>query len=131
MMQVVFLDAFEVIKIHDSFIEKYGGLSGFKDGLGGLEAALNRPKNYYHYKGASIPEMAAIYAYSIAGGHAFNDGNKRTGTKISEVFLIRNGYYLIMENFMLEKLILDIADEKTEIEIEYVMEQFSLFSIPF
>lgn len=129
-MQVIFLDASEVIKIHDLFINKYGGLSGFKDGLGGLEAALNRPKNYHHYQGVSIPEMAAIYAYAIAGGHVFNDGNKRTGTKISEVFLIRNGYYLNMENFMLQQLILDIANEKIEIELEYVMEQFSIFSSP-
>lgn len=129
MMQVIFLDMSEVIKIHDSFIDKYGGLSGFKDGLGGLEAALNRPENYYHYQGASIPEMAAIYAHAIASGHVFNDGNKRTGTKISEVFLIRNGYYLIMENFMLEKLILDVANSK--VDLEYLMQQFSLFSVSF
>ena len=126
MIEIFFWDSSDVIKIHDSFIYKYGGIYGLKDGLNALEAALDRPKNHYYYEDSNIHEMAAIYIHAIAAGHVFNDGNKRTATKISEIFLIRNGYYLLISNFRLEQLVLGVADNT--IKLEDLKEQFLLFS---
>lgn len=132
MTKLFLWQADDVIKIHDSIIDKYGGLHGFKDGINGLESALRRPIFYKHYKGYDTPRMAAVYICAIAGGHVFTDGNKRTSVKIAEIFLIRNGYYLLMDNFLLEKLILGVSDTDSDskIELEYLAEQFSIFSEP-
>ena len=128
MIDLFFWDSSSVIKIHDSIIDKYGGLHGLKDGLNSLESALNRPKDYYYYESYDVPKMAAIYIHAIAAGHVFNDGNKRTATKIAEIFLIRNGYYLLIDNFFLGELVLGIASNK--IELSYLVKQFSIFSEP-
>ena len=115
-----------VIEIHDFFINEYGGKPEFKDGIGSLESALERPKQYLYYYKYDVPKLAGVYAHSIAGGHVFTDGNKRTASRISEVFLIRNGFLLMMSNFTFENLILGIADGS--LSIEYVAEYFSIFS---
>lgn len=95
--------------------------------------SISRPVQYLYYENYSIFELAAVYIYAIADGHVFIDGNKRTAAKIAEIFLIRNGYYLLMTNFQLEKLVLKIADTKSSdtITLDYLAEQFKIFSEPF
>jgi len=133
MGEVFFWQVDDVIRIHDSIIDMYGGSYGLVNGIGGLESALSRPAKYLHYQSYSIPGMAAVYIYAIADGHVFTDGNKRTSVKIAEIFLIRNGYYLLMDNFQLEQLVLKVADTKSpdKISLEYLAEQFEIFSEPF
>ena len=48
--------------------------------------------------------------------HPFVDGNKRTGVTTALVFLIMNGYELVAEEDVLEKLIMDIASSQVEKE---------------
>lgn len=129
MIEIFFWEFSDVIKIHDSIITKYGEMQGLRDGLNPLESALDRPKKHYYYNECTVPEMAAIYVHAIAAGHVFSDGNKRTSIKIAEIFLIRNGYYLLIDNFSLEKLVLGIASN--EISLDYLIEQFLIFSDPF
>ncbi|MBE8578668.1 type II toxin-antitoxin system death-on-curing family toxin [Vibrio sp. OPT18] len=78
---LLFLEAEDIIDIHDSILETEKGLKGMNPGK--VEAIVGRVKNIYSYgeDGNDITtafELAAHYAVAIARGHSFNDGNKRT-----------------------------------------------------
>jgi death-on-curing protein len=77
-----------IIEIHDFLIKETGGEPGiiYEGSIYFIpdKAALKR----------SIEGAAAVYLFEIIKGHPFIDGNKRTGTMVSRVFLDRNGYYL-------------------------------------
>src|SRR5437868_2751680 len=86
-----FLELIEVLEIHQSRIELYGGTRGLRD-LGLLQSALAQPAatfggNYLH---TDIYEMAAAYLFHLARNHAFVDGNKRTALACCLVFLAYN-----------------------------------------
>lgn len=58
----------------------------------GLEAALARPRQRWHYKPDSdLATLAAAYAFGIAKAHPFVDGNKRTAFLTAMIFLGLNG----------------------------------------
>jgi death-on-curing protein len=56
-----------------------------------LESALVAPLNRLRYEHASIPDLAACYAFPLAGNHPFIDGNKRTAYLCMRLFLQLNG----------------------------------------
>jgi death-on-curing protein len=85
------LDRRLVLAIHREQIREHGGASGVRDD-GLLESALARPQNHLAYTGASVPELAAVYALALAGNHPFIDGNKRTAYVALEFFLDLNGF---------------------------------------
>lgn len=125
---ILYLSFDEVLRIHDSIISQFGGLSGLRDDGTYLRSALARPQQHYHYTKCSIPILASVYIDAIACGHVFNDGNKRTSVKCSEIFLIRNGYFLVCDNFTFEKLVLDRANN--QIDFDYLSQIIDSFSIP-
>lgn len=75
-----------VIAIHDEQLAVHGGASGLRD-EGMLESALDRPRNRWSYEQADRAELAAAYAFGIAGNHPFVDGNKRTSLLALYTFL--------------------------------------------
>lgn len=86
-----FLTAEQVVALHDALIERDGGsLGGGARGAGfeGVDAAVQAVKNSYY---ESIEELAAAYAVYVVQGHAFLDGNKRTGAASLLVFLEAHG----------------------------------------
>jgi len=86
---ITLIDATAVIKTHDKVLAKDGGLAGFaQGGRGALESALQRVENHILYGNADgIFEIAALYGVSIARGHLFNDGNKRTALACTLTYL--------------------------------------------
>jgi death-on-curing protein len=77
-MSIKFLDLLDVLEIHQSRIDAYGGASGIRE-LGLLESALAQPQSGFgdQYLHADIFEMAAAYLFHIVLNHPFVDGNKR------------------------------------------------------
>jgi death-on-curing protein len=72
-------------------LREHGGLPGVRD-ENGLEAALARPRQKWHYEAnADLASLAAAYAFGLAKAHAFNDGNKRTAFLTAVIFLGLNG----------------------------------------
>lgn len=75
-----FLEPDAVLFLHDHALREYGGAHGLKnEDL--LHSALGRPLNRYHYADpgtVDLFDLAAAYAFGIAGNHPFNDANKRT-----------------------------------------------------
>lgn len=82
-----------VLAIHDEQLVEHGGSAGLRDEAR-LESALARPQHLLAYGEPDIVDLAAAYAFGIAQGHAFVDGNKRTSLVVTELFLALNGYQL-------------------------------------
>ncbi len=88
----VHIEALKVL--HERSLALHGGPSGVRD-QGLLESALERPKNRFHYEGATdVLELAATYAVAISDNHPFVDGNKRAAFHAMTLFLRLNGLRL-------------------------------------
>lgn len=83
-----------VIAAHRDQIAQHGGTLGLRD-RGLLESALARPLNLWAYEQATLPRLAAAYAFGLAKNHPFLDGNKRIALTAAGVFLRINGLRLI------------------------------------
>lgn len=90
-MTPIFLSLEQVLRIHRSMIERYGGEAGLRD-AGLLHSAIAVPQASFggEYLHADLFEMAAAYLYHIVQNHPFLDGNKRAGAAAAIVFLAMN-----------------------------------------
>lgn len=88
-----------VCVLHDTSIEEFGGIAGFKDsdrGSGLVASAVETPtkavggQDLYPSK---FDKVAAL-AYFIARNHGFNDANKRTALAVAATTLEWNSKYL-------------------------------------
>ena len=75
-----------------------------------LESILSRPYNKLHYGLMNdVYDYAASVCSSIVCGHAFNDGNKRTGFAVMAVILELNEIELIGDPIELADIIVQVA----------------------
>ncbi|MGZ3633689.1 MAG: type II toxin-antitoxin system death-on-curing family toxin [Parachlamydiaceae bacterium] len=114
----------QIFKMHDVFIEKFGGLQGIRD-MNLLLSAIEMPKmtafgtDLY----PTIYDKAAAYLYHIVQNHPFNDANKRTGFGATYLFLKANNVRLVFDDVALENLVVEVAKgNKTKKEISYFLE---------
>ncbi len=108
-----FLDIQEILEIHDSLIDSYGGLFGLRD-LGLLASAVEIPKAKISKKflHPTLFNQAAAYLFHICNNHPFLDGNKRTATASALVFLENNLVALDFHGEELKQLVLLTANGK-------------------
>lgn len=104
--RVVFLSRDEVLAIHSTLLERFGGPPGVRD-FGLLESALYRPQTG-HY--ADLAEMAAALFESLIMNHPFIDGNKRVAFFATDVFLRLNGYKLKVEADQAHRFLIGLLD---------------------
>lgn len=107
-----FLSLAKVIRIHDELLNDFdGGLPGIKD-RNLLESSVGAPlqgmNGFFFHK--TPYEMAAALYYSLAKNHGFHDGNKRTASMCTYVFLRYNGIQLELSEDELVQLTLDVAN---------------------
>jgi death-on-curing protein len=88
--RIAFLSRDEVLAIHSTLLERFGGTGGVRD-YGLLESALYRPQTG-HY--ADLAEMVAALFESLIMPPPFIDGNKRVAFFATDLFLRLNGYKL-------------------------------------
>lgn len=94
MDEPVWIDKPETLIAHSRQLAEHGGSDGIRD-ESLLDSALAKPRNVFAYEdGATLPRLAASYAFGIARNQAFVDGNKRTALVISLGFLLLNGLKL-------------------------------------
>ena len=86
-MSVYYLDMDDVLSLHRTQLERFGGAPGIRD-AGLIDAALARPQSGYYRD--PIEEAAALWE-SLTMNHGFIDGNKRVGFAATYVFLSING----------------------------------------
>lgn len=93
MAERVYLTVAEILAMHVSQIEHYGGIQGLRD-RAALESAVFRPQiGYYN----SLAEEAAALMESLAINHPFIDGNKRVAFAATHTFLLVNGHDLAVD----------------------------------
>ncbi len=91
MIDPIWVDESDAIRIHEHILTLDGGASGLRD-VTLLQSALARPQQYFAYADQpDIVEMAAKLTTGIVKNHPFLDGNKRTGFLLGIVFLESNG----------------------------------------
>src|SRR5688572_17962908 len=90
---VFFFTYDEVVQFHADQLRLFGGQDGIRDD-GVLRSALATPEATFDglYLHSDEFMMAAAYAFHIAQGQPFVDGNKRTGLNAALVFLDINGW---------------------------------------
>jgi death on curing protein len=104
-------EAVELLQAH--LLEQFGGSSGLRD-AGGLESALERPKNLFAYGESTFFELATAYASGIIRNHPFVDGNKRLGLAIALTFLEMNGYRTNLDEAEAVVMTLGLASREVE-----------------
>jgi death-on-curing protein len=96
--------------IHDDQIREHGGVPGIRD-ESGLESALARPQQKWHYAGPTDPPaLAAAYTFGLVRNHPYRDGNKRIGFLAMATFLELNGYDLAATDAEVVAEIVALAD---------------------
>ena len=100
-----------VIFVHDEILyQTKVGKTGVD--LGRLESVLGRVDQQIYYNQIDNAfEIAAWYGVALAKGHAFVDGNKRTGLAVMLTFLEIQGID-IQYNTGLDDLMVDIVESK-------------------
>lgn len=98
----------QAIAIHSLQLRRFGGAPGLRD-EGMLRSALERPVNKWQYEQATLPELAAAYAFGLAKNHAFVDGNKRIAFMAMMAFLLKNGVAFSPDPAHATQIILSLA----------------------
>ena len=98
----------QAIAIHSRQLRRFGGAPGLRD-EGMLRSALERPINKWQYEQASLPKLAAAYAFGLAKNHAFVDGNKRIAFMAMMTFLRKNGVPFAPDQAQSTAIILSLA----------------------
>jgi death on curing protein len=115
--QVVYLTLEQILVIHQDQIDRYGGSHGIRE-LALLESAAFRPQSTFSNLDL-YPELfdkAAALMHSLILNHPFIDGNKRTGSASTLVFLEVNGFRLKVGKDVFLQTVLDIESKKMTIE---------------
>lgn len=105
-----------VIAVHDEILKETGvGREGCHTDR--LDSVLSRIGQQIHYNNINdLFEIAAWYGIAIAKGHAFVDGNKRTGLATMLTFLEIQGIS-IKDNTGLDDLMVDIVESQDPHEL--------------
>ena len=112
MKEPIWLEAAEILAIHERLLALHGGASGTRD-QGLLHAALSKPRHRHSYdEAADIAKLAAAYAAGIIGNHPFVDGNKRMGFVAAVLFVELNGYRFIASEEDAAEIVLALAAGK-------------------
>jgi len=97
----------EVLEIHTTLIEHFGGPPGVRD-MGLLESALYRPQTGYY---PDLNQMAAALFESLLMNHPFIDGNKRVAFFATDVFLRLNGYKIQVKPTPTHKFLIGLLEK--------------------
>ncbi len=105
-----YLSLAEVLELHRSVIDRWGGASGIRD-LGALESALAQPRQSFAGQDLypDVTSNTTALCFSLVLNHPFVDGNKRIGHAAMETFLIVNGYEIRATVDEQERVMLDLA----------------------
>jgi death-on-curing protein len=111
----LFLDVEDVVELHATQLEVYGGSAGLRD-RGLLESAVAQPQASFggEFTHEGLFAMAAAYLFHIVSNHPFVDGNKRAGMLSSVVFLDVNGISIDHPSEALYELTMSVAESRID-----------------
>lgn len=114
MDQPYFLSMEQILRLHASLIETYGGAAGIRD-VGLLQSALAMPQASFggQVLHPTVFDQASAYLYHLVQNHPFIDGNKRIGAAAALVFLAMNDIQIASDEDGLVALTLSVACGET------------------
>jgi death on curing protein len=114
--EVIYIEYLEAVEIHFELMQHYGEtrIGLFEPTL--IDSALARPKHAAVYENADIIRQAATLCFGLTKNHAWQGGNKRTATALTDTFLFRNGWSLIASLSEIIELSLNIESDKWKID---------------
>ena len=89
----IWLDADLVVEFNQLVVAETSEPHTVRD-LAGLESALAKPVNYWHYGETDAVVLAVVLLVGIGQNHPFVQGNKRCAFAAADYFLYLNGYEL-------------------------------------
>lgn len=109
------LDVEDVIELHATQLEIFGGSAGIRD-RGLLESAVAQPQASFGGQLAhdGLFSMASAYLFHIVRNHPFVDGNKRAGMLSAVVFLDVNGISIDHPSEALYDLTMGVAEGRID-----------------
>ncbi len=114
----------QIIRLHDSMIDNFGGLKGVRDAnllLSSIESPMMAVFGEELYP--TVYDKAAIYLFSIIRNHPFNDANKRTGAGAAYLFLQINKAPIPFNDESFENFVVKVAKGKiTKEQIAHFLE---------
>lgn len=113
--ETLFLDVEDVVELHATQLEVYGGSAGLRD-RGLLESAVAQPQASFggELTHDGLFAMAAAYLFHIVSNHPFVDGNKRAGMLSAVVFLDVNGISIDHPSEALYELTMSVAESRID-----------------
>lgn len=130
-----YLSLEQIIRLHDSVIQEFGGLSGIRD-YNLLFSCIESPKMAMFGDDLypSFYDKASVYLFNIICNHPFNDGNKRTGAGSALLFLRINKIQircdLSPKNKVYENFLVNVARGKiTKEQASYFLEHGKKLSL--
>jgi death-on-curing protein len=111
----LWVSAEEAIAINRMLVAQFGGLDAGVRDENLLQAALARPLNKWHYDEPkpNLFTLAAAYAFGIAKGHVFHDGNKRAAYVVAVTFLDINDIVCAPSQSDIIETMVAVADGST------------------
>ncbi len=112
-----YLEAEEVLLIHERILERFGGAGGLRD-WNLLDSAVHRPRATFE-KQELYPDLftkAAALGHSLVLNHPFVDGNKRTAWEAMHTLIEENGYTLQADPKEVLEFMLRIEDKSLGVE---------------
>lgn len=103
---MLYLDAANIIDLHDQLLKQYGGLTGVQN-AGQLESVSIHIQNDELYP--RIVDKATHLMFGIIMFHCFMDGNKRTGIAATSLFLQMNNIDIIDFEAKMEDVAVGLA----------------------
>lgn len=114
MMEIRYLTPTQIIEIHYTVMVEFDDLdqAGVKFEDGFISAAL-RPQSLYFGKELfpTLWDKVGALIQSIAQGHVFHNGNKRTAFAAAQLFLFINGYRLYMDEKEAEEMMVSFVTD--------------------
>ncbi len=114
-MSFEFLNAEDVLAIHERQLRRFGGIRGVRD-PGLLDSALSQPMASFggDFLHEDVFVMAAAYLFHLVKNHPFLDGNKRTGLVAAIVFLAINGGPILPGSPELYEMTIAVAEGRLD-----------------
>jgi death on curing protein len=108
----LWISADEALAINRMLVAQFGGLDAGVRDENLLQAALGRPLNKWHHDEPkpNLFVLAAAYAFGIAKGHVFHDGNKRAAYVIAVTLLDINGIVCAPAQVDIVETMVTVAD---------------------
>jgi len=109
MIDPIWVDDTDALRVHEFVLSLNGGASGVRDS-NLLHSALARPRQHFAYATSpDIIDLAATLTTGIVKNHPFVDGNKRTGFMLGIFFLELNGVLFAASENDATQAVLDLA----------------------